>query len=1173
MSLTSTSINRPVLAVVMSIVIMLFGMIGFNYLGVREYPSVENPVVTVTTTYAGANADVIEAQLTEPLEEALSGIPGLRAIKSVSREQRSSITVEFTLETDLETATNDVRDRVSQSIGRLPADAEKPVVQKADADAVPIVFLSIKSDKRDLLQLTKIANDVFKENFRSIPGVSQVEIWGEKLYAMRLWMDAQKLAAYKLTPQDVRAALQRENVELPAGRIDGDATELSIRTNGRLNTTDEFNNLVIREVDGNLVRLRDIGYAELGAENYRTILRNDGIPMVGTVLIPQPGANYVDIVDEFYKRVEVLKKNIPADLQLGIGFDTTKYIRRSITEVVETIFIAFALVVAIIFIFLRDWRATLIPVLAIPVSLIGAFFIMYISNFSINVLTLLGIVLAIGIVVDDAIVVLENIYAKIEAGMPARQAAIIGSNEVYVAVIATTIALAAVFLPVVFLQGLTGRLFREFGVVLAGSVVISAFVALTLTPMMCSRLLRHHAQHGVPHGAGSAGGHGWMYQVTERFFVGMTNGYKSGLGWFMRRRWLGFVGMAAAMLVIWFMGQELPSELAPLEDRSMLRINSLTPEGTSFSAMDDFMLGLTETVAAQVSERAAVIAVTTPARFGAGSANQGSIRLILKDPEERKRSQQDIAASLSPFVKKMTEARSSIVQEQSIGSGGGRSLPLQFVVRTQTIEKLKEVLPEFLDQARKNPMFDAVDVDLKFTKPEAVVEIDRNKAQALGVSTLDIASTLQAALSGQRFGYFLLDGKQYQILGQVTREDRNTPLDVRTLSVRNKRGELIQLDNVIFIREQSTTPQLYRFNRSVSATFSAGMARGYTLSQGIEEMERIAGRVLNDTFTTALDGEARDFKESSSSLSLAFALAIVLIYLALAAQFESFRDPFVILLTVPLAVAGAVLTLWTFKQTLNIFSEIGIIMLIGLVTKNGILVVEFANQRKAHGLAPIDAVQEAAVARLRPILMTSIATILGALPIALALGAGAESRVSMGIAIIGGLTFSTLLTLFIIPAMYSYITNRTSTLVVDIVRGGDDVTFTVTDVPSAPEPEPSLEIPTQTKPHPLSQTAAQLAPPQETPLLSDEKSDETSNENEYVHHTNNTNGHGSHENLYTNGHTSNGVNGASSNGTSGNGASNNGANGSSDLSEHWSDLPEPPSIPKPFSTPRPPQSE
>jgi multidrug efflux pump len=1168
MSLTSTSINRPVLAVVMSIVVVLFGIIGFNYLGVREYPSVENPVVTVTTTYAGANADVVEAQLTEPLEEALSGIPGLRAIKSVSREQRSSITVEFTLETDLETATNDVRDRVSQSIGRLPADAEKPVVQKADADAVPIVFLSIKSDQRDLLQLTKVANDVFKENFRSIPGVSQVEIWGEKLYAMRLWMDAQKLAAYKLTPQDVRAALQRENVELPAGRIDGDNTELSIRTNGRVNSVDEFNNLVIREVDGNLVRLRDIGYAELGAENYRTILRNDGIPMVGTVLVPQPGANYVDIVDEFYRRVEVLKKNIPADLQLGIGFDTTKYIRRSIMEVVETIFIAFALVVAIIFIFLRDWRATLIPVLAIPVSLIGAFFIMYISNFSINVLTLLGIVLAIGIVVDDAIVVLENIYAKIEAGMPARQAAIIGSNEVYVAVIATTIALAAVFLPVVFLQGLTGRLFREFGVVLAGSVIISAFVALTLTPMMCARLLRQHG-HG-------ASGHGWMYNTTERFFVGMTDGYKRGLFWFMRRRWLGFAGMAAAMLVIWFLGKDLPSELAPLEDRSMIRINSLTPEGTSFSAMDDFMLGLTETVATRVPERAAVIAVTTPARFGAGSANQGSIRLILRDPEERTRSQQDIAASLSPFVKKMTEARSSIVQEQSIGSGGGRSLPLQFVVRIQTIEKLKEMLPEFLDQARKNPMFDAVDVDLKFTKPEAVVEIDRDKAQALGVSTLDIASTLQAALSGQRFGYFLLDGKQYQILGQVSREDRNTPLDVRTLSVRNKRGDLIQLDNVIYIREQSTTPQLYRFNRSVSATFSAGMARGYTLSQGIEEMERIADKVLNDSFTTALDGEARDFKESSSSLSLAFLLAIVLIYLSLAAQFESFRDPLVILLTVPLAVAGAVLTLWAFKQTLNIFSEIGIIMLIGLVTKNGILVVEFANQRKVHGLTPIEAVQEAAVARLRPILMTSIATILGALPIALALGAGAESRVSMGIAIIGGLAFSTLLTLFIIPAMYSYITNRTSTLVVDIVRGGDDVTFTVTDVPSVPEPELSMEIPPQTTQQPLPRQPSPQSPPQLAPVAS---SGEKSGESSYADHTN---GNGLYESGQENGYSSNGhglhtVSNLDTNHDTNISASNNGAYSSSVVSEYLAperaDMAELPPIPKSFSTPHQPQSE
>jgi multidrug efflux pump len=997
----------------MSIVIMLFGAIGFYFLGVREYPSVETPVVTVLTSYIGANADVVEAQITEPLEEALSGIPGLRSIRSTSREQRSIITIEFTLESDLEAATNDVRDRVSQAIGRLPADAEKPIVQKADADAVPIVFLNIKSDKRDLLQLSKIANDVFKENFRSIPGVSEVQIWGEKLYAMRLWMDPQKLAAYRLTPQDVRSALARENVELPSGRIDGDKTELTLRTNGRINSVEEFNNLIIREVEGRPIRLSDVGYAELGAENYRTLLRRDGVPMVGTVLIPQPGANYIAIVDEFYKRLETLKKNVPSDLQLGIGFDTTKYIRASIAEVVETIFIAFVLVVVIIFVFLRDWRATLIPVLAIPVSLVGAFFIMYIADFSINILTLLGIVLAIGIVVDDAIVVLENIYAKIEEGMNPFEAGLIGSKEVYLAVLATTVALAAVFMPVIFLQGLTGRLFREFGVVLAGSVIISAFVALTLTPMMCSRLLRKHDAHN------------WLYRKTEPLFVGMTESYRRALATFMRSRWLGFVGMALAIAMIWGFGSLLPTELAPLEDRSGVRINSVTPEGTSFQAMDEFMIGLAESVAANVPEREAIIAVTVPGLGGGGTSNQGSIRLVLKDPQFRTRSQQDIAAALSAMVRKMTEARSSVIQEQSIGGGRGRSLPLQFVVRAQNIDKLKAIIPEFLDRARKNPAFDAVDVDLKFTKPEAIIEINREKAQGLGVSTLDIASTLQAGLSGQRYGYFLMDGKQYQIIGQVSYINRNTPADVKTLYVRNAQGQLIQLDNLITIREGSTTPQLYRYNRSVSATFSAGMARGYTLGQGVAEMSSIARSVLDETFTTALEGEARDLTESSSSLALAFVLALLLVYLVLAAQFESFRDPFIILFTVPLALAGAVLSLWYFGQTLNIFSQIGIIMLVGLVTKNGILIVEFANQRKAQGLVPLEAVQEAAVQRLRPILMTSIATILGTLPIALALGAGAESRISMGIAIIGGLVFSTFLTLFIVPAVYSYITRKT----------------------------------------------------------------------------------------------------------------------------------------------------
>jgi multidrug efflux pump len=1012
MSLTSTSIQRPVLSIVMSITIILFGVIGFVFLGVREYPSVDTPVVTVQTSYAGANPDVVESQITEPLEEALSGIPGLRSIKSTSREQRSVITVEFTLETDLETAANDVRDRVSQAVSRIPQDADRPIVQKADADAVPIVFLNIKSAKRDLLQLSKIANDVFKENFRSIPGVSEVQIWGEKLYAMRLWLDPQKLAAYKLTPQDVRASLLRENVELPSGRIEGSSTELTLRTMGRINSIEEFNNLVIREIDGRKVRLIDIGYAELGAENYRTLLRRDGIPMVGTVLIPQPGANYVKIVDEFYRRLETLKKNAPADIELGIGFDTTKYIRNSITEVIETLAIAFVLVVIIIFLFLRDWRATLIPVLAIPVSLIGAFFIMYVSNFSINILTMLGIVLAIGIVVDDAIVVLENIYAKIENGMDAKQAAVLGAKEVYLAVLATTVALAAVFLPVVFLQGVTGRLFREFGVVLAGSVIISAFVALTLTPMMCSRILKRHEKHSR------------FYEATEPFFVGMTEKYRAGLAVFMRHRWLGFVGMAAAIgLIVLFAGL-LPNELAPLEDRSGIRLSVTAPEGTSFQAMDEMMITMGDTVRSYVPESEAIISVTTPG-MGTGAVNSGFVRIILPDPDKRERTQQDIAAMLSQVARRRNEARVAVIQEPTISTGGrGRGLPLQYVLRAQSIEKLRAAIPKFLDEARKNPMFDVVDVDLKFTKPEAVIDINRDQAQSLGVSTLDIAGTLQAAFSGQRFGYFLLDGKQYQIIGQVGRSDRDAPVDVRSLYVRNNVGQLIQLDNVITIREQSATPQLYRFNRSVAATISASMARGYTLGEGIKGMDEVAKKVLDENFTTALDGEARDLTESSSSLSLAFILALVLIYLVLAAQFESFRDPFTILLTVPLALAGALITLWYFNQTLNIFSQIGIIMLIGLVAKNGILIVEFANQRKAQGLSAFDAVQEAAVERLRPILMTSIAMVLGTLPIALALGAGAESRVSMGIAIIGGLVFSTFLTLYIVPALYTYITGK-----------------------------------------------------------------------------------------------------------------------------------------------------
>jgi len=1016
MSLSKVSIQRPVLAIVMSVTIILFGALGYTYLGVREFPSVDPPIITVSTNYIGANADVIENQITEPLEESINGIAGIKSLTSSSRDGRSTITVEFDVDIDLEAAANDVRDRVSRSLSVLPPDIDIPIVAKADADATPIVFLNVQSDTRNLLELSAIANNVFKERFQTIAGVSSVQIWGEKKYSMRLWLNPAKLAAFKLSPVDVRNALSRENIELPSGRIEGDETELSIRTIGRLQTEDEFNDLIIKETAGSVVRLKDVGKAQLGAENERTILKRDGIPMVGVVLVAQAGANNIAIADEFYKRLEQLKKTLPPDIKTGIGFDVTTFIRESIKEVEQTIFVAFGLVVLIIFLFLRDWRTTLIPILAIPISLIGSFFIMYAAGFSINVLTLLGIVLAIGLVVDDAIVVLENIYTKIENKMDPVEAGQKGSAEIFFAVISTTVTLAAVFIPVIFLQGITGRLFREFGIVVSGAVIISAFVALTLTPMLSTRILKQRHAHN------------WFYNITESFFVKMNETYQRQLKYFMLHRWMAFPITIFALFVIYFLLGSLPTELAPLEDRSSLSVNATAPEGATFEYMDSYINEVVNLLDEKVTENDGIISLTSPSMGASGSVNSGFVTLILKQPEFRLRSQQQIADEITPLINSLSQARTFVTQQQTIGGGRRGGLPVQFVLQAPNFQLLQEFLPKFVDEAKKNPAFTVVDVNLKFNKPELKLSIDRQKARALGVSTIDIAQTIQSAFSGQRFGYFIKDGKQYQVIGQFSRENRDAPIDLKSTYVKNTSGQLIQLDNVVFVDEQSAPPQLFRFNRYVSATVSAGLAPGVSLGQGIDEMYLIADKVLDERFATALDGTSKAFKESSSSLLFAFLLALILIYLVLAAQFESFRDPFIILFTVPLALLGALISLWYFDQTLNIFSQIGIIMLIGLVTKNGILIVEFANQRKASGLSKDEAVISAAASRLRPILMTSLSTILGILPIALALGAGSESRVSMGIAVVGGLILSTFLTLFVVPAIYSFFSRKTATV-------------------------------------------------------------------------------------------------------------------------------------------------
>lgn len=1013
MSLSSLSIRRPVLATVFSIVIVLFGIIGFNYLPIREYPAVDPPIVTVSTSYIGANAEVIESQITEPLEDQINGIAGIKNLTSVSREGRSTVTVEFDLDVDLETATNDVRSRVSRAVGNIPPDADPPIVSKADADARPILFFNIKSDSRNLLQLSEVAENYFKERVQTIPGVSNVQIWGDKTYSMRLWLDPMKLAAYNLTPIDVRNALTSENVELPSGRIEGNLTELTVRTMGRITNVDEFNDLIVKKTAGSTIKLRDLGYAELGPQNERTILKRDGVPMVGVVLIPQPGANQIDIADEFYRRAENIEKDLPADIETAIGFDSTTYVRASIDEVKQTIFVAFFLVIAVIFLFLRDWRTTIIPVLVIPIALIGSFFIMYLAGFSINVLTLLAIVLAIGLVVDDAIVVLENIYSKIESGQQPMMAGILGSKEIFFAVIATTAALVSVFMPILFLGGITGRLFREFGVVIAGAVMISSFVALSLTPMLSTKLLKKREKQNK------------FYAATEPFFIKINKAYKNSLQSFMKRRWLAPLTILASGGLIYLLMSTLPQETAPLEDRSRVRMFAQAPEGASYEYMDNYMDRLVSLVQDSIPETESVISVTSPGFGASSSVNSGFAFSILKDPELRERSQNEVADDLTEKVKLLSGAQTFVSQEQTIGSSRG-GLPVQFVLQNQDFERLKSVIPDFLEAVRNDPTFTYQDVDLKFNKPELQVEIDRERAQDLGVSVRDIAQTLQFSLSGQRFDFFIMNGKQYQVIGQVERKNRNEPVDLKSLFVRNSSGSLIQLDNLVKVAEQSSPPQLYRYNRYASATVSAALAPGKTIMDGIDAMEIIAETVLDDSFSTSLAGPSRDFVESSSSLLFIFFLALLLVYLVLSAQFESFRDPFTIMLTVPLALSGALVSMWYFGQTLNIFSQIGMIMLIGLVTKNGILIVEFANQRQIQGLSIMDAIMDASAARFRPILMTSISTVLGILPIALALGAGAESRTSMGIAVIGGLIIGSFLTLYVIPAMYSYLSPEKS---------------------------------------------------------------------------------------------------------------------------------------------------
>lgn len=1007
MNLSTLSIKRPVLTIVMNITIILFGVIGYTYLGVREFPSIDPAQVSVRTSYSGANADIIESQITEPLEKAINSIDGIRNITSSSVQGTSAISIEFNLDKNLEDAANDVRDKVSQAVRNLPQDLDAPpVVSKSDADAQRILSMTVQSDGKNILELSDYAENVIAQRIETIPGVSSVQIWGQRRYAMRLWIDPLKLASYGLTVADVRNALLAQNVELPSGKLTGENTELTVKTIGNLNTEEEFNNIIILARGEKLVRLSDIGKASLEGENMETKMSDSGQPMVAIAVVPQPGTNYLDIADAFYVEYEKLKKDLPEGFKLNVVIDDTAFVRKAITEVAETILISIILVILVIFVFFRNWSMALRPLLDIPVSLIATFFVMWMFGYSINVLTLLAIVLATGLVVDDGIVVTENIYKKVEEGMSPVEAAIKGSREIFFAVISISVTLAAVFLPVIFLEGFVGRLFREFGVVLGAAVLVSAFVSLTLTPMLNAYLIRPGKQKRSK-----------FYQFTEKYFVSMNESYAVSLRDFIKRKWLSFPVLLACLALIAIFYSLLPKETAPYDDRSFVRLNVTAPEGSSYEYMDRLMTDITELINDSIPEKKVSLVLTSPG-FGTSSVNSGRANVALVDPSERERSQHEIAEDLGRWAKAYVGGKSNVAETPTISVNRRGGPPIQYIIQAQNFQKLEEKIPLFMKEAEQHEAFSFTDVNLKFDKPEIYVTIDREKAESLGVSVLDVAQTLQLSLSGQRFGYFLMNGKQYQVIGQFDKSDRDAPMDLTSIFVKNKDGLLIQLDNLVTTTEHSSPPQLFHNNRYMSATVSANLAPGKSLGDGIEAMEAIREKVLDDTFTTDLGGESRDFVESSSNTLFAFGLALLLIFLILAAQFESFIDPFIIILTVPMAVAGAMFSLWLFGQSWNIFSQIGTIMLIGLVTKNGILIVEFANQLREQGLPKMEAILKASESRLRPILMTSLTIALGALPIALSLGAASTSRIGMGVVIIGGTMFSLILTLFIIPALY-----------------------------------------------------------------------------------------------------------------------------------------------------------
>ena len=1002
MSVANLSVRRPVLMTVMALVIILLGAFGASNLGVREYPNVDYPLIQVRTSYPGANAAVVEAEVTEILEASINSASGIKALTSTSRDGFSYISIEFETGMDLEAAANEIRDRVSRVRRRLPDDVDEPTVYKSDSDNDPILMVSLVSDKLDPMEVSEIANNHVKERLQTIPGVSEVAIWGEKRPTVRLWIDPLRLQALGVSGAEMSAALKKGNLELPSGSIEGSETTLSIRTLGRVLDPKAFENIAVKTAaDGTVIHISDVADIHYEPKDTRTGFKRNGKQSITIALMAQPGSNHVEIADEFYKRVEDIRREIPDGVQLLYGRDTSINIRASIKEVVETIFIAFLLVIAIIFAFLREGRTTLIPMVVVPVSVIGSFFVLYLCGFSINVLTLLAMVLAIGLVVDDAIVIVENIYHKIEKGMTPKQAAVAGTNEIFFAVIATSVVLMAVFVPVLALGGTTGLLFREFVAVMIGTVFLSTLCALTLSPMLCSKFLRKQKQ-------------GWFFRVTEPFFDWLNRVYAVLLGLFLKLRLLLFPLVAGLLFVAYFCFNNMSSEMAPTEDSNAVMVNMNMPEGVSLTRTKRMADAFADEVLAILDS-----SEYTEIQAGAWNAGNSRMRLFLNNDKKARRPQSEIAREIQLLGNEYPDLRVMVFEPQSISTQRG-GLPVQFVLQAPNIEILRTLVPLFEEEASKSPVFSVVNTNLRFTKPELHIEILRDKANEEGVSVNDIAQAVQLAISDQTYGEFYKDGRQYDIIGAVGYQYRSSPENISMLTVKNGKGELVSLDNFITFSEKSASPSLPRFNRFSAATIQAGLVPGKTIGDGVEEMRRIAKHLLKDypNVSTALSGSSKEFEESSSGLYIVFLLALALVFLVLAGQFESFRAPFVIFFTVPLALAGALVFLFITGQTLNIFSEIALILLIALVTKNGILIVEFANQIAANtGCSKLEAARMAAERRFRPILMTSLSTVLGAVPLILT---GTPSRIAMGIAIAGGLTFAPFMSLFVVPAAYSF---------------------------------------------------------------------------------------------------------------------------------------------------------